>query len=315
MKVLSELMPALLTRMSRWPNLAQDVLGHPERVRVVAHVGPGQDGPAAHLADRPRRPTRAADLAGDVVDRDVGAFLGERERDRRRPIPREPPVTSAVRPFSFMDADLLGALEMRQSSMRALLVRCDAHGVKLGCTRWRTSSSATRTRKLYDTQESRYVTLEEIEEMIRGGREISVRGRRLGRGPDLRHADPDHPGERAHPAREPAASAFLHQLIKHGESWQDFVQKSMRSSLRGRRLEPARHGADLPRLVNPRGVGAMLGPTPRRRTATTRRHRRGLRQAARGSDGPARPAPLARGTASEAQGRIQTTRAAYAAAA
>ena len=29
-------------------------------------------------------------------------------------------------------------------------------------------------RKLYDTQESRYVTLEEIEEMIRGGREISV---------------------------------------------------------------------------------------------------------------------------------------------
>ena len=29
-------------------------------------------------------------------------------------------------------------------------------------------------RKLYDTQESRYVTLEEIEEMIRGGKEISV---------------------------------------------------------------------------------------------------------------------------------------------
>jgi len=29
-------------------------------------------------------------------------------------------------------------------------------------------------RKLYDTQESRYVTLEEIEEMIRTGKEISV---------------------------------------------------------------------------------------------------------------------------------------------
>ena len=29
-------------------------------------------------------------------------------------------------------------------------------------------------RKLYDTQESRYVTLEEIEEMIRSGREVSV---------------------------------------------------------------------------------------------------------------------------------------------
>ena len=29
-------------------------------------------------------------------------------------------------------------------------------------------------RKLYDTQESRYVTLEEIEEMIRAGKEIAV---------------------------------------------------------------------------------------------------------------------------------------------
>ena len=28
-------------------------------------------------------------------------------------------------------------------------------------------------------------------------------------------------------------SAFLHQLIKHGEAWQDFVQKSLRSSLEG----------------------------------------------------------------------------------
>jgi hypothetical protein len=26
---------------------------------------------------------------------------------------------------------------------------------------------------------------------------------------------------------------FLHQLIKHGEAWQDFVQRSMRSSLEG----------------------------------------------------------------------------------
>jgi len=29
-------------------------------------------------------------------------------------------------------------------------------------------------RKLYDTQESRYVTLEELEELIRAGKEISV---------------------------------------------------------------------------------------------------------------------------------------------
>jgi len=34
-------------------------------------------------------------------------------------------------------------------------------------------------RKLYDTQESRYVTLEEIEEMIRSGKEIQVVDGRL----------------------------------------------------------------------------------------------------------------------------------------
>ena len=33
-------------------------------------------------------------------------------------------------------------------------------------------------RKLYDTQESRYVTLEEIEEMIRAGKEIASSMRR-----------------------------------------------------------------------------------------------------------------------------------------
>jgi hypothetical protein len=28
-------------------------------------------------------------------------------------------------------------------------------------------------------------------------------------------------------------AAFLHQLIKHGEAWQDFVQQSLQASLRG----------------------------------------------------------------------------------
>jgi hypothetical protein len=37
--------------------------------------------------------------------------------------------------------------------------------------------------------------------------------------------------ERNHRATLP--SAFLHQLVKHGEAWQDFVQRSMRSSLEG----------------------------------------------------------------------------------
>jgi polyhydroxyalkanoate synthesis repressor PhaR len=87
-------------------------------------------------------------------------------------------------------------------------------------------------RKLYDTQESRYVTLEEIEEMIRAGREISVVDAATGE--DLTSvtlAQIILENERAHRAALP--SAFLHQLIKYGESWQEFVQKSMKSSLEG----------------------------------------------------------------------------------
>src|SRR5262247_3565903 len=87
-------------------------------------------------------------------------------------------------------------------------------------------------RKLYDTQESRYVTLEEIEEMIRGGKEITVVD--ASSGEDLTSVTLTQiilENERAR--RSALPSAFLHQLIKHGEAWQDFVQRSMRSSLEG----------------------------------------------------------------------------------
>src|SRR5207302_5487750 len=87
-------------------------------------------------------------------------------------------------------------------------------------------------RKLYDTQESRYVTLEEIEEMIRAGKEIAVVD--AASGEDLTSvtlAQIILENERSHRAALP--SAFLHQLVKHGEAWQDFVQRSMRSSLEG----------------------------------------------------------------------------------
>ena len=87
-------------------------------------------------------------------------------------------------------------------------------------------------RKLYDTQESRYVTLEELEELIRAGREISVVD--VSTGEDLTAvtlAQIILESERNHRATLP--TAFLHQLIKHGEAWQDFVQKSLRSSLEG----------------------------------------------------------------------------------
>jgi polyhydroxyalkanoate synthesis repressor PhaR len=87
-------------------------------------------------------------------------------------------------------------------------------------------------RKLYDTQESRYVTLEEIEEMIRTGREVSVVD--ASSGEDLTTVTLTQiilENERNHRANLPAA--FLHQLIKHGEAWQDFFQRSMRASLEG----------------------------------------------------------------------------------
>lgn len=87
-------------------------------------------------------------------------------------------------------------------------------------------------RKLYDTHESRYVTLEEIEEMIRAGREISVVD--AATGDDLTSVTLTQiilEGERNR--RTTLPSSFLHQLIKHGEAWQDFVQRSFRSSLEG----------------------------------------------------------------------------------
>jgi polyhydroxyalkanoate synthesis repressor PhaR len=87
-------------------------------------------------------------------------------------------------------------------------------------------------RKLYDTQESRYVTLEELEELIRGGREISVVD--VSTGEDLTSvtlAQIILENERAHRATLP--TSFLHQLIKYGETWQDFIQKSFKSSLEG----------------------------------------------------------------------------------
>jgi polyhydroxyalkanoate synthesis repressor PhaR len=87
-------------------------------------------------------------------------------------------------------------------------------------------------RKLYDTQESRYVTLEEIEEMIRAGKEISVVD--AASGEDLTSVTLTQiilENERNH--RTALPSAFLHQLIKHGEAWQDFIQRSMKSSLEG----------------------------------------------------------------------------------
>jgi hypothetical protein len=66
--------------------------------------------------------------------------------------------------------------------------------------------------------------------MIRGGKEIQVVD--AGSGEDLTSVTLTQiilESERNHRANLP--SAFLHQLIKYGETWQDFVQRSMKTSL------------------------------------------------------------------------------------
>ncbi len=111
-------------------------------------------------------------------------------------------------------------------------------------------------RKLYDTQESRYVTLEELEELIRAGKEISVVD--VSTGEDLTSvtlAQIILENERSRRAGLP--TAFLHQLIKHGEAWQDFVQKSMKSSLEGIMSSQRESERVFRELVSRAGAGWM----------------------------------------------------------
>jgi polyhydroxyalkanoate synthesis repressor PhaR len=121
-------------------------------------------------------------------------------------------------------------------------------------------------RKLYDTQESRYVTLEEIEEMIRTGREISVVD--AASGEDLTSVTLTQiilENERTRRASLPAA--FLHQLIKHGESWHDLVQKSVRASLEGM----VSSQRDMERIFRDWSLRAGWGPMGASSTAEPRR--------------------------------------------
>ncbi len=87
-------------------------------------------------------------------------------------------------------------------------------------------------RKLYDQGRSRYVTLEELEELIRQGREIRVVDAVSGEdltSLTLAQIILDNARER----RSTLPASFLHQLIQHGEAWQDFVQQSLQASLSG----------------------------------------------------------------------------------
>jgi polyhydroxyalkanoate synthesis repressor PhaR len=121
-------------------------------------------------------------------------------------------------------------------------------------------------RKLYDTQESRYVTLDEIEEMIRAGKEIQVVD--ASSGEDLTSVTLTQiilDSERSHRANLP--SAFLHQLIKHGEAWHDFVQRSMKSSLEGVVTSQREMDRVFREWAVRAGWGASAKPEPRREGA------------------------------------------------
>src|SRR5690242_1850674 len=79
-------------------------------------------------------------------------------------------------------------------------------------------------RKLYDVQVSRYVTLEDLEQLIRRGKEVSVVDAATGE--DLTAlvlTEIILRGERGGRAGLPAG--FLHLLIKHGDAWQKFMAK------------------------------------------------------------------------------------------
>ena len=87
-------------------------------------------------------------------------------------------------------------------------------------------------RKLYDPQKSQYVTLEELEEMIRAGREITVTDATTGE--DLTAMVlAQIILEKARSRRPSLPTAFLHQLIQYGEAWQDFAVASLKTSLEG----------------------------------------------------------------------------------
>ena len=87
-------------------------------------------------------------------------------------------------------------------------------------------------RKLYDQRRSRYATLEELEELIRQGREIRVVDAVSGE--DLTSQTlAQIILDTARGRRTALPVPFLHQLIQHGTAWQEFVQESLQASLAG----------------------------------------------------------------------------------
>ena len=87
-------------------------------------------------------------------------------------------------------------------------------------------------RKLYDPQTSRYVTLEELAEMIRAGREIAVVD--VATGEDLTLVVlAQILLETTRQQQTTLPSGFLHQLIQYGAAWQDVALSALKANLQG----------------------------------------------------------------------------------
>jgi len=83
-------------------------------------------------------------------------------------------------------------------------------------------------RKLYDLQQSRYVTLDALERLIGERKDLSVVDARTG--DDLTSITlVQILLERERSRRGMLSPALLHQMIRHGETWQDPAQKPLGS--------------------------------------------------------------------------------------
>jgi polyhydroxyalkanoate synthesis repressor PhaR len=87
-------------------------------------------------------------------------------------------------------------------------------------------------RKLYDLQQSRYVTLDALERMIGEGKDLSVVDARTG--DDLTSITlVQILLERERSRRGMLPPALLHQMIRHGETWQNLAQQTLGSGVEG----------------------------------------------------------------------------------
>jgi polyhydroxyalkanoate synthesis repressor PhaR len=105
------------------------------------------------------------------------------------------------------------------------------------------------SRKLYDTEESRYVALEEIGDWVRGGQQVEVVDNQTGDDVTAQTLTQVllEEGKRG---VSPVSSAFLHDLIRRGEkvvasgvqTFQDGVDRLLHASVD--RVPPLRHVRD-----------------------------------------------------------------------